>query len=91
MRIRWTVPAANDLESIKGYLDERFPKFAETTVRTIYERARALKTTPEIGRPGQRHGTRELPLTPLPYIIVYSIQSDAIEILHIFHGAQNWR
>jgi toxin ParE1/3/4 len=60
-------------------------------VRTIYERIRFLKTMPYRGRPGHWSGTRELPLTPLPYVVVYSVKSEAVEILHIYHGAQDWR
>jgi toxin ParE1/3/4 len=88
MRIRWTVLAANDLKSIKNYLQKQF---AEPTVRTIYLRVRSLKTTPYRGRPGHRSGTRELPLTPLPYVVVYSVKADAVQILHIYHGAQDRR
>jgi len=51
MRIRWTVPAANDLEGIKEYLEKRYPHFAEPPVRTIYQRVRSLKTAPSLGRP----------------------------------------
>jgi toxin ParE1/3/4 len=91
MRIRWTVPAADDLENIKNYLQRHYPHFAEPTVRTIYERIRSLKTTPYRGRPGHRGGTRELPLAPLPYVVVYSVTSEAVEILPIHHGAQDWR
>jgi toxin ParE1/3/4 len=91
MRIRWTVLAADDLESIKNYLQKHFPQFSEPTVRTIYLRVRSLKTTPYRGRPGHRSGTRELPLTPLPYVVVYSVKADALQILHIYHGAQDWR
>ncbi len=91
MRIRWTVPAADDLASIKSYLQQHYPQFGEPTVRTIYERIRALKASPYRGRPGHRKGTRELPLTPLPYVVVYSVKPEAVEILHIHHGAQDWR
>jgi len=91
MRVRWTVPAAEDLESIRTYLDKHYPQFAEPTVRTIYQRIRSLKTAPYRGRPGHRSGTRELPLSPLPYIVVYAVKPDAIEVLHIYHGAQDWR
>jgi plasmid stabilization system protein ParE len=91
MRIRWTVPAAHDLEGIKDYLQKHFPHFAELTVRTIYERIRSLKTAPNRGRRGHRAGTREFALTPLPYVIVYSVKPEAVEILHIYHGAQDWR
>jgi plasmid stabilization system protein ParE len=91
MRIRWTVPAADDLASIKTYLQQHFPHFAEPSVRTIYERIRSLKAAPYRGRPGHRRGTRELPLAPLPYVVVYSVRAGAVEILHIYHGAQDWR
>ena len=90
MRIRWTTPAADDLENIKAYLDRRHPHFSEPTVRAIYNRARALKTTPNRGRPGRRSGTRELPVLPLPYVIVYAVKPEAVEILHIYHGSQDW-
>jgi len=65
--------------------------FAEPTVRTIYDRIRLLKASPNRGRPGHRSGTKELALTPLPYVVVYSVKADAVEILHIYHGAQDWR
>jgi toxin ParE1/3/4 len=79
------------LESIKNYLQQHYPHFAEPTVRTIYRRILSLKSGPNRGRLGHRAGTRELPLTPLPYVVVYSLKAEAIEILHIYHGAQDWR
>jgi plasmid stabilization system protein ParE len=30
-------------------------------------------------------------LTPLPYVVVYLVKAQAVEILHIHHGAQDWR
>ena len=58
MRIRWTVPAANDLEGIKNYLQKHFPHLAEPTVRTIYKRIRSLRIEPNRGKPGHRTGTK---------------------------------
>ena len=91
MRIRWTLPAAEDLEGIKNYLDAHSPQLSESTVRTICARITALKRSPHRGRPGQRSGTRELPLSPLPYVVVYVVKLEAVEILHIYHGSQDWR
>jgi plasmid stabilization system protein ParE len=91
MRVRWTLPAADDLEGIRNYLDQHYPRFAEPRVRTIYQRIRSLKTAPYQGRHGRRRGTRELSLAPLPYVVVYSVKPDAVEILHIYHGSQEWR
>ena len=91
MRLRWTLPAADDLQNIKNYLQRNYPHFAEPTVRTIYQRIRLLKNSPDRGRPGHRSGTRELALTPLPYVVVNAVKAEAVEILHIYHAAQDWR
>ena len=89
IRIRWTRAAAEDLEHIKEYLAEHYPQFAQSTVIDLYETIRSLKTSPLRGRLGRVKGTRELVLTRLPYIVVYRVQEQAVEILHIYHGAQN--
>ena len=89
MRIRWTSAAAEDLEHIKDYLTDHHPQFAQSTIIELYESIRSLKTSPRLGRPGREEGTRELVMTRLPYIVAYRIKEEAIEVLHIFHGAQN--
>jgi plasmid stabilization system protein ParE len=30
-------------------------------------------------------------LSPLPYILIYQVTDDAVEILQIRHGAQDWK
>jgi len=35
-------------------------------------------------------GRRELVFSPLPYIVIYQVTENAVEISHIFHGAQDW-
>ena len=59
------------------------------TVRTIFERVEQLVTFPHRGRMGREEDTRELVLSPLPYIVVYRVKDSAVEILHIYHGAQD--
>ena len=89
MRIRWTRAAAEDLEHIKEYLTEHHTQFARSTVIELYETIRSLKTSPRRGRLGREEGTRELVVSRLPYIVAYRIKEQAVEILHIFHSAQN--
>ena len=35
-------------------------------------------------------GRRELAFPSLPYIAVYQVKENAVEISRVFHGAQNW-
>jgi plasmid stabilization system protein ParE len=49
MRIRWTIPAADDLQNIKTYLQQNHPQSAELTVRKIYDQIRLLKKLPNRG------------------------------------------
>lgn len=89
MRIRWTPAAADDLEHIKDYLTELHPQLARSTVLELYEAIRSLKTFPQRGRPGRVPGTHELLFSRLPYIAVYRIKEQTVEVLHIYHAAQN--
>jgi len=89
MRVRWTPAAVADLESISDYLKERHPQYRESTLRRLFTKIVALNGAPYVGRPGRIEGTRELLFPPLPYIAVYRIEGDAIEIWRIYHGAQN--
>ena len=89
MRLRWTPGAADDLRHIKDYLTEHHPEFAQPTVLELYEGIRSLKSTPYRGKLGREEGTRELVFTRLPYVAVYRIKGEEIEVLHIYHGAQD--
>lgn len=60
----------------------------QSTVRKLYEAARSLKQMPQRGRVGQAPGTRELVVSPLPYIIVYGVELDIVNILRLLHAAR---
>jgi toxin ParE1/3/4 len=91
MRVRWTEPAAHDLTQICDYIEEHNSSaIARRVALSICERVSALAEFPERGREGRRPGTRELIFTGLPYLAIYRIRGDAVEILRILHGAQNW-
>ena len=88
MRIRWTPAAAADLQHIADYLNQHHPHYRQPTLRKLYETIRSLKDSPFRGRPGSQQGTREIVFPPLPYVAVYRIQQQVIEVLRIYHGAQ---
>ena len=90
MELRWTEEAAADLERITEYLFQNAPERAADLVRGIYNAPATLMTFPYRGRAGKKEGTRELTLSPLPYIVVYQITGEVIHIVRILHGAQKW-
>jgi len=90
MELRWTEQAADDLEQITDYLFENAPERAAEFVRDIYNAPSRLLKFPYLGRPGKKEGTRELVLSPLPYIVVYQITGHIVHVARILHGAQKW-
>jgi toxin ParE1/3/4 len=90
MQLRWTEEAATDLERIADYLLAHTPERAPELIRLVYEAPTTLLTFPNRGRPGKKDGTRELVLTPLPYIVVYTVRGEFVFVVRILHGAQQW-
>ena len=90
MQLRWTEEAANDLERIADYLVQNTPGRAQGLIQRIYDAAGSLVTLPHRGRPGKVKGTRELVLSALPYVVVYVVREDAVVVVRILHGAQQW-
>jgi len=88
MRIRWTPAAAADLGHISNYLKEHHRHYRQPTMRKLYEAIRSLRQWPLRGRVGREAGTPELLFPPLPYIAVYRVREQNIEVLRIYHAAQ---
>lgn len=57
---------------------------------TLFERVDALTAFPRRGRPGRVPDTRELVISGLPYVAVYRLKGDVIEVARVLHGAQQW-
>lgn len=89
MQIRWTPAAVADLQHISDYLKEHHPRYRQGTVRRIYDMIRALRDMPHRGKPGRVEGTRELLFPPTPYVAVYRVRKETLEVLRIWHTAQN--
>jgi addiction module RelE/StbE family toxin len=89
-RIRWTTDAVNDLEQISAYIMKQNPTAARDVIRAITDGISRLEMFSNLGRTGQVEGTRELVFTSLPYIGVYRVKEKAVEILRVYHAAQDW-
>ena len=91
MWIRWTDPALDDFTHICDHSDSHFGLTrGRRTALQIYEAVDSLTDFPHIGRFGRKPGTSELVISGLPFIVVYRLKNEAIEIVRILHGAQKW-
>lgn len=91
-RLNWTVPARDDLRSVDAWLtEEASPQIAMRTLAEILERARFLLDFPHGGRPFLDRQFRILRVFNTPYIIIYRIKGDAIDILRVQHERQDWQ
>ena len=90
MQVRWTAPAAKDLQEIAHFIQKDNSTAARAVATALFDAANGLDLFSMKGRSGRIAGTRELAIPGLPYIIVYQLSVTTIEILHIYHGARNW-
>jgi len=90
MRLRWTTPAAQDLYRIVQRIQKDNPRAASEVAEVLYEGCSRLKQFPRFGREGRIQGTRELIFAGLPYIVVYQIKDQNLDVVRIYHGAQDW-
>lgn len=90
MRIVWTPRAAGELAAARAYIARDTPAAAAAQIERIFRAITSLPHFPEIGRPGRRVGTREFVVGRTPFIAVYRLRGDAIEIATVLHGRQRW-
>lgn len=88
--ITWTLNALEDLESLRLYLEQQAGQVVmQAEAKRIWESVTRLAQFPASGRPGRVPGTRELVVPP--YILPYRVRDERVEILDLFHSAQNWQ
>lgn len=89
MKVIWSSAAKLSLKEIADYIALDSRKRALDLTEKIYDKSKALKDFPEIGRVGRVYDTREI-VVHKNYILVYRIKSNEIQILQVFHSARKW-
>ena len=93
MTIRWTKPANDDFLGIVAWIAANNPAAASRVGQRILDAVQHLEDFPLLGRPGRSPGTRELMISRLPYLVVYSVDAadpQTVVILRVLHGARLW-
>ncbi len=91
MIVRWTRLAADDLRVICDYTETRFGAAqARRAATVICDCADGLKEMPLRGRTGRKPGTRELTIPGFPFVLIYRVGKEAVEVVRILHGSRQW-
>lgn len=90
MRLVWTEPAIRDLQAARAYIARDKPGAAAAQMEIVLAAVMGLLDFPNLSRPGRRAGTRELVIPRTPFIVPYRVRGDAIEVLRVLHGRQQW-
>jgi len=91
MKVVWTRPALRHLGEAREYIEIDNPAAAADQIQRVEKSVRKLAIFPMMGRTGMRAGTREFPIPGTPYIVVYRLTKDKLQILAMLHGARNWK
>ena len=89
MKVVFRKSALSDIATIHAYIARDNLDAADWTVARIRLATDLLGVFPNVGREGNVAGTRELIIARLPYIVVYSTSPLTIEIIAVFHFAEN--
>lgn len=91
MKVRITDAAWDNMLHIGRWIKQDNPARADTFVRELYDRCEALEHMPRAFPllPGwEDTGIRRRPHGD--YLIFYRIADDAVEVLHVLHGAVDY-
>ncbi len=90
MIIRWLPQAhRNRLEQL-DYIAQDNPLAAIGQDEQIERQVNLLLAHPKMGRPGRVAGTRELVVSSTPFVVIYLLQAQSIEVIRLLHSAQQW-
>ena len=91
-QVLYTDAALEDLDEIVAYSWVNFPATAERFGVALLNHIELLKSFPEIGSPvPDRAGVRQLVHTPIVIYYFVNRQEKRVEILNLWHGAQDRR
>lgn len=90
MKPVWTRHALQDLRHLHDYIAQDNTEAANRMVLRIRESVERLRRHPHMGVAGRVEGTRELVIAGSPYLVVYVLAGQEMQIVAVIHGAMRW-
>lgn len=88
MQVKWLRRALRNLEQARNYVFQDNPTAAQELIIKIQNAANQLQNYPFMGKNGRVEGTRELIISNSPYILIYRIKEETVEVLRILHTSK---
>jgi plasmid stabilization system protein ParE len=90
-RLSYTLLARTDLENIDRYLrKEADARTAADQLDLIRRTANRLIDFPRSGPAIETGPFRTIRVRGTPFLLVYRLSGDDVEIMRVFHGARDW-
>jgi plasmid stabilization system protein ParE len=93
MKVRVTDDATEDLRHIKAFIGARDTVAADGVTDRIRRTLALLATLPRLGHAGIVHGTYEINIPRVPFLVVYRVdvgdRSEELVVLRVYHAAQD--
>lgn len=90
LRLEWSVKALIDFDEAQGYIARESPLAARAVAERVRQAGRQLAESPYLGHPGLEPGTRHWRVQRTPYLMIYRVNGEAVEILRLWHGRRDW-
>jgi toxin ParE1/3/4 len=87
VKVRFLKRAVQDLINIDNFTRKESPRGAARIGARIRKRADDLAQFPEQGTASDKVGVRQLYVAKTPYILVYRIKNDEVQIITILHAS----
>ena len=90
MKLRYTNQATADLESLYQYIARDDPDAALGVLERMTAMIDHLPEHPALGLRGRMPDILELIIPNLPFVVVYELTKETIDILAIIHKSRRW-
>jgi plasmid stabilization system protein ParE len=87
----WSPQAVRDIDSIRAFIAQDSPAYAELEARRIVAAVERLQLFPESGRMvPERRDTAIREVVASPYRIVYRLRGDVVEVVTVFRASRQF-
>ncbi|MEL0590609.1 MAG: type II toxin-antitoxin system RelE/ParE family toxin [Planktothrix rubescens PR222] len=90
MKIKWLRRALRNLEILYTYISSDDADAARQTIVRIQDAVNQLAQYPFMGRYGRVEGTRELVIANTPYLVIYRVKEETVQIIRLLHASRKY-